>query len=90
MTLDARGRLALMLGAAGLLAGGGFVYRARHLQQVMETEGVPATKDWAIALGAARRPDDLQAAAACFAIAGLALIAWALVRAARAARASRS
>ncbi len=80
---DVRGRLALGFGAAGLLGAAGSWFRARQLMHQMEVEGVPATKEWAIALRAARRPDDLMVAALCFAVAGAALIAWALLRESR-------
>ena len=81
--LDARGRLALGLGVAGILGAGFALARGRQLQHQMQVEGVPATQEWTLAMRDARRPDDLAIAALCFALAGVALIAWAFVRRSR-------
>ncbi|MBI3790546.1 MAG: hypothetical protein HY275_06685 [Gemmatimonadetes bacterium] len=77
---DARGRLALGLGATGLLAGALTLGRGRQLARQIEVEGVPATAEWVAALRHARRPDELFVAGLCFAVAGAALITWALLR----------
>jgi hypothetical protein len=77
---DARGRLAFGLGVLGLLAAAGCLVRARQLHHMIEVEGVPATPAWTEALRHARRPDELAVAALCFAVAGVALLAWALIR----------
>ena len=80
---DARGRAALGLGTAVVLVGAGSLVRAARLSREMEQEGVPATPEWALALRSARRPDELTGAGICLVVAGLAILAWAMVRASR-------
>ena len=80
---DAGGRLALGVGVAVVLIGAGTIARAASLRHEMQTEGVPATKEWAEALRSAQRPDDLKGAGLSFVVAGVALLAWAFVRASR-------
>ena len=77
---DARGRVAFACGLLLILGGIAGYARARHLQHLMQVEGVPATKDWTIAMRSARRPDDLVAGGALLGIAGLSLVAWAVLR----------
>lgn len=80
---DLRGRLAL--GCGGLCIAGGIaaLLRARSLRQLMQVEGIEAASEWRDAMRLVQRPDDLTGAAICFIVAGLALIAWAFVRASR-------
>ena len=81
MPRDAAGRLAFAGGLLCILGALGTVGRARYLQHQMQVEGVPATSDWTIAMRSARRPDDLMAGGAMLGLAGVSLIAWAVVRA---------
>ena len=78
---DARGRTALACGLLCILAGVVAYARARDLQYRMQVQGVPATKDWTIAMRSARRPDDLVVGGALLAIAGTSLVVWAALRA---------
>jgi hypothetical protein len=80
---DGGGRMALGLGVVVVLGGAGTLARAASLRHQMETEGVPATKEWAVALRSAQRPDELTGAGISFVVAGVALVAWALLRASR-------
>ena len=80
---DARGRIGLACGLLCILGGIGSYARARHLQHQMEVEGVPATKDWTIAMRSARRPDDLIVGGALLVLAGASLVAWSALRARR-------